>query len=118
MIRALAILLMFQLAGEVLSRMFALPVPGPVIGLAALFGALVLRPALRDVLKPTTDTILGHLSLLFVPAGVGVIAHIDTFGRNGIALVVALMISTTLAILAAALAFRGVARLTGAEADE
>ena len=52
------------------------------------------------------------------PAGVGVIAHIDTFGRNGIALVVALMVSTTLAILAAALAFRGVARLTGAEADE
>ncbi|SFH21955.1 Putative effector of murein hydrolase LrgA, UPF0299 family [Palleronia marisminoris] len=118
MIRALAILLLFQLAGELLSRGLGVPVPGPVIGLAALFCALVLRPALRDLLKPTTDTILGHLSLLFVPAGVGVIAHIDTFGRNGPALIVALTISTGLSILAATLAFRGVVRLTGAEKDE
>jgi len=117
-IRALAILLAFQLGGETLARGLGLPVPGPVIGLAALFLTLTLRPRLRETMQATTDTILGNLSLLFVPAGVGVIAHLDTFGRNGPALIAALTVSTGAAILAGVIAFRAVARLTGADADE
>ena len=118
MIRALAILLLFQLAGESLARGLGLPLPGPVLGLAGLFLALLLRPSLRETMEDTCKTLLGHLSLLFVPAGVGVVAHLDTFGRNGLALIVALVISTALAILAAAAAFGLVARMTGAGADE
>ncbi len=115
MIRAAAILLLFQLGGEVIARGLGLPVPGPVIGLAAMFAALVLRPALRVQVEATAGTILKHLSLLFVPAGVGVIAHLDTFGREGPALLAALTVSTGAAILAAVFAFRAVARLTGAD---
>ena len=118
MIRALAILLLFQLAGETVARGTGLPLPGPVLGLAALFGLLFLRPSLRDRLEATATTLLGHLSLLFVPAGVGVIAHLDTFGRDGPALAAALVVSTALAIVAAVAAFAAVARLTGARADE
>lgn len=114
MIRAVAILLLFQLGGEVAARGLDLPVPGPVIGLAAMFLALVLRPRLRPQVEETATTILRHLSLLFVPAGVGVIAHLDTFGRQGPALVAALTVSTAAAILAAVYTFRAVARLTGA----
>lgn len=117
MIEAAAILLLFQLGGEVVARALALPVPGPVIGLAAMFLALVLRPGLRPRVEPTAGTILKHLSLLFVPAGVGVIAHLDTFGRQGPALLAALTVSTAAAILAAVFAFRAVARLTGADAE-
>ncbi len=115
MIEAAALLLLFQLGGEVLARALALPVPGPVIGLAAMFAALVLRPALRPRIETTARTILSHLSLLFVPAGVGVVAHLDTFGREGPALLAALTVSTTLSILAGVYAFRLVARLTGAD---
>jgi putative effector of murein hydrolase LrgA (UPF0299 family) len=56
---------------------------------------------------------LAHLSLLFVPAGVGVIAHLGTFGTSGIGLIVALIVSTALAILAAVLTFVLFARLMG-----
>lgn len=115
MIRAVAILLVFQLGGEVAARGLGLPVPGPVIGLAAMFAALTLRPALRPMLEETATTILRHLSLLFVPAGVGVIAHLDTFGRQGPALVAALTVSTAASIVAGVYAFRAVARLTGAD---
>jgi holin-like protein len=114
MIRAVALLLLFQLGGEVVARALGLPVPGPVIGLAAMFAALVLRPTLRPKVEATAATILRHLSLLFVPAGVGVIAHLETFGRQGPALLAALTVSTAAAILAAVYAFRVVARLTGA----
>lgn len=117
MIRAVAILLMFQLGGEVVARGLGLPVPGPVIGLVAMFLTLTAVPGLRPRVEETAGTILKHLSLLFVPAGVGIVAHLDTFGRQGIALLTAVTISTAVAILAAVYAFRLVSRLTGADDD-
>ena len=117
MIRALAILLVFQLAGESLARGTGLPLPGPVLGLAGLFVALMLWAPLRAMVEDTAHTLLNHLSLLFVPAGVGVVAHLDTFGRQGPALLVALIVSTAAAILVAVVVFRAVAKLTGAGDD-
>ena len=43
MLRGLALLLVFQLAGEVLTHLLALPVPGPVVGMVLLLLALELR---------------------------------------------------------------------------
>ncbi|MFD1343039.1 CidA/LrgA family protein [Litorisediminicola beolgyonensis] len=115
MIRNISILLLFQLGGESLARLFQLSVPGPVIGLAALFLTFLARPALAERMRETTQGLLSHLSLMFVPAGVGVIAHLDTFGRDGLALGLALLASTTLAILAGVFAFLAVANWVGAE---
>ncbi|WP_425097858.1 CidA/LrgA family protein [Tropicibacter sp. S64] len=115
MIRVILVLLGFQLAGETLSRGLGLSIPGPVFGLAGLFIALVLFPRMAEYMRATVTGLLGHLSLLFVPAGVGVVAHLDTFGRDGPALLLALIGSTTLAILAGVGAFLLVAKLTGAQ---
>ena len=114
MILHLTILLAFQLAGEAISRGLSLPLPGPVIGMAMLFLLLAARPALADRIRPTTTVLLAHLSLLFVPAGVGVVGHLDRFGTDGPALLVALVASTVLAIGAGAGAFVLALRLTGA----
>lgn len=113
MIVNLAVLLACQLAGEVVARGLGLPVPGPVIGMALLFAALILRPPFAERIAPTTSTLLAHLSLLFVPAGVGVVGHLDTLGRDGVELVAALLLSTVAAILAGVYVFLAVARLTG-----
>lgn len=113
MIRNIAILLVFQLAGESLARGLDLSVPGPVIGLAALFMLFVLRPDLAEQMRDTCNGILSHLSLLFVPAGVGVTAHLGVFSEAGPALAIALVVSTVLAILAGVGAFLCVAKLTG-----
>lgn len=118
MIRNIAVLLVFQLAGETLARGLGLTVPGPVLGLAGLFALFALRPAVADRMRETCRGLLGHLSLLFVPAGVGVTAHLTTFGADGPALLAALVGSTALAILAGVFAFLAVARLTGSEAAE
>ena len=113
MIVALSLILAFQLAGEVLSRALHLPLPGPVAGLCLLVAACIARPALADRLRPTAQGLLAHLSLFFVPAGVGVVAHLPTLRDQGVALAVAIMASTALAIGAGALAFQAVARWTG-----
>ncbi|MBM3604111.1 MAG: CidA/LrgA family protein [Alphaproteobacteria bacterium] len=115
MIQTLAIILGFQLTGEVASRALNLPLPGPVVGLILLVTACILRPPLAEAIRPTTTGLLSHLSLFFVPAGVGIVAHWDLLKAHGIGLAVALMASTLLAISAGAWAFTAVARMTGSE---
>lgn len=117
MIPALTILLCLQLVGEIASRGLSLPLPGPVVGLVLLVVICVIRPSVADRLRAVTQTILGHLSLFFVPAGVGVIAHFSTIAEHGIGLGLALAVSTILAIAAAAVTFSTVARLIGSNDD-
>ncbi len=100
MIPALATLLVCQLIGEALVRTLAVPVPGPVVGMAGLLLALV---AWLAALKPTAATLLQHLSLLFVPAGVGVMLHLQRLGQEALAIGVALVLSTWIGLACAAL---------------
>jgi holin-like protein len=113
MIQALALLLILQLVGETLVRLFALPLPGPVLGLVLLAAGLSLIPRLAGLVRPLAQGLLAHLSLLFVPAGVGVVGHLATFGAEGVAIAVALVVSTILALAVGALVFVAVDRLTG-----
>ena len=117
MIPALTIILCFQLVGEIASRGLNLPLPGPVVGLVLLVGACMIRPRLAEMLRPVTKSVLAHLSLFFVPAGVGVIAHLPVLSQHGIGLALALAASTILAIGAGALTFAAIARLTGSRDD-
>lgn len=113
MIPALTVLLVFQLIGEVAARGLALPLPGPVIGMALLLAAFAASPRLLELVRPTAQGVLANLSLLFVPAGVGIVGHLDLLTSEGPALLAALVLSTILAIVVGALTFRVVARLTG-----
>ena len=109
MIRGFFLLLACQLVGEVLSRELALPAPGPVIGLGLLTVALAIwtrrRPmsdeeiANSDVGRAATG-LLGALSLLFVPAGVGVVQYVGLLREDGVALAASLAVSTIATLLA------------------
>ena len=113
MIHAIILLLACQLGGEVFARGLGLPIPGPVLGMLALVALLSLIPPLRDLMRPVTSGFLGHLSLLFVPAGVGVVGHFDALGGQVLGIGLAILGSTALAIAAGALTFAFVARLMG-----
>lgn len=104
MISALSILLAFQLTGEVLARFFDLPVPGPVIGMLLLFLALALRGGPGDDLRTTSQNLLQHLSLLFVPAGTGIMVHLHRVADEWLALLLSLLLSTLLTLVVTALA--------------
>ncbi|MGE4221169.1 MAG: CidA/LrgA family protein [Alphaproteobacteria bacterium] len=110
---ALTILLGCQLAGEVIVRALTVPVPGPVLGMVMLCALLVLRGGVPANLQSTAHGLLAHLSLLFVPAGVGVMVHLHRIGNEIVAIVAALLLSTALTIAVTAIVFRLVARLTG-----
>jgi holin-like protein len=106
MLGAITLLLVYQLAGEVLVQLTGLPVPGPVVGMLLLFVTLLVRGRAPELLRDTSQQLLSHLSLLFVPAGVGVMLHFGRLGAEWLALAVALVASTVLTIAATALVMR------------
>ena len=110
MIGALTLLLVFQLVGEVLARALALPIPGPVIGMGLLFVTLIVRGGPGESLRGTASGLLQHLSLLFVPAGTGVMLHFQRLGKEWLPLTVALVFSTLLSIAVSALLLNALAR--------
>jgi len=109
-------LLVFQLLGEVISKGLDLPLPGPVVGMALLFLGLVVRGELPDGLKDTAGGLLKHLSLLFVPAGVGVMMHLHLLKDEWQAISAALVVSTVFTIAVSALVMVGLSRLFGNDA--
>jgi holin-like protein len=98
MINTLLLLLVYELVGEALVRMTGLPLPGPVLGMFALLGTLVLRGRTWPELDAAATTLLSHLSLLFIPAGVGVIVHAQRLGAEWLSLLVSLLVSTVLTL--------------------
>ena len=106
MLGAITLLLVYQLAGEVIVQLARLPVPGPVVGMLLLFLTLVWRGGTPAGLRDTSQGLLSHLSLLFVPAGVGVLLHFGRLGAEWLPVAVALVVSTVLTIGVTALVMR------------
>lgn len=106
MLNAITLLLLFQLVGEAIALFFSLPIPGPVIGMGLLFAALALRGGPSRELRGTAQNLLQHLSLLFVPAGVGVMLHARRLADEWLPILVALVAGTFLTILVTALVLR------------
>jgi holin-like protein len=113
MIEAGILLLLCQLAGESIVRALAAPVPGPVLGAVLMLAFLAIRRRVPDTLGRTSHDLLANFSLLFVPAGTGIILHAARLEAEALALIAALIGSTALTIAVAALVFVGVDRLLG-----
>ena len=94
MLLAFALLLLFQCLGEGITFVFGLPVPGPVVGMLVLLAALVAFPRLHEVIEAGANELLRHLSLLYVPAGVGVIVAASSGRGQWLAIVAAVVVST------------------------
>ena len=89
-----------QLVGELFIATTGLPVPGPVIGMAIMFLGLLLRGSVPEDLGKVADALISNLSLLFVPAGVGVMLHAGLIAAELVPITVALVLSTILTIAA------------------
>ncbi|KEA65412.1 Antiholin-like protein LrgA [Marinobacterium lacunae] len=103
MLLGVVVLLGCQLLGELMVVALGLPVPGPVIGMLLLATVLlIIKRKVPDALRRVSENLLGHLALLFVPAGVGLMSHFHLLQREWLILLVTLVVSTavTLAVTA------------------
>ena len=118
MIGSLIVLLCYQLVGEIITRSLGLPVPGPVLGMLLLFATLLARGSVPQQLQRTSQGILHYLSLLFVPAGVGVIVYIGQIRNEWLAITTVLLVSTALTVAITALALQGLRRIVPARRQQ
>jgi putative effector of murein hydrolase LrgA (UPF0299 family) len=120
MIASLGLILLCQLIGETFVRALGLPMPGPVIGLALLLLLLFARdhltllargPLQGEGVEQASRGLLANLSLLFIPAGVGVVQKLDLLAEHGVAIIVILVLSVVLTLLATVATFLVVSRV-------
>lgn len=104
-LQGLAFLLLMQSAGEALSHFLKLPVPGPVVGMVLLVLALRWGPV-QAAVAPAASFLLSHLSLLFIPVGVGVMTHLALLSEYGLRLVAVIVLSTWIGMAVTALVLR------------
>ena len=102
-------LLTLQLVGEALARLLRLPFPGPVVGMLLLVASLHFR-VLREPVHAAATYLLSHLSLLFVPVGVGVITHLDLLRDYGVRLMLVIALSTWAGMAVTTLLVRALVR--------
>ena len=118
------VLLCCQLAGECARQLFSLPVPGPVIGMFLLSAILIVRdrrtsareensatPEVPTPLTQAADSLIGNMGLLFVPAGVGIVAMLPLLHGQWLPMVLGLAGSTVLSLVVTGLVMHGIERV-------
>lgn len=94
----ITLLLLCQLAGEVLAHLFKLSIPGPVIGMVLLFLGLMVRGQVPAGLEQVSRGLLVNLALLFIPAGVGILTVLPMVLREWLPITATVIVSTLLGI--------------------
>lgn len=107
-LNGITILLIYQLVGEITVRLLGLPIPGPVLGMVMLFLTLMVRGRVETSVDSAASGLLSHLSLLFVPAGVGMMVHFGRIADEWLPIIITLVLSTVLTMAATA----GIMQLT------
>ena len=95
-------------------RLLNLPLPGPVAGLVFLLITLTIigkskspaKTEIQDTFQQSSSTLLNHLSLLFVPAGVGVMVHFDKLREEWLPITIALIVGALITLAATAISMK------------
>lgn len=114
--RGLIVLLIFDVAGELLAHA-GVPLPGPVLGLAALLAWLMVKESAPRGLDGAAEVMLRHLSLFFVPAAVGALYLTPRLAGEALPIVMALVVSTLVGLAVAGWLFQRLARRGAAPAE-
>lgn len=123
MLTAIFTILVLQLIGEVLQKYFDLAIPGPVIGLMLMLLTLMMMNSkklnmlvpLRTEIINTSEKLLGYLSLLFVPIGVGVVMHLQLLEMQLLRILVVIILGTMSTMIFTSLIF---SRISGKKFDD
>jgi holin-like protein len=111
MLRTYLVLLSCQAVGELLHHVSRLPLSGPIIGMVLLLIFLQMAGGGSEPFNLAGQSILRYLPLFFVPPGVGIMQHIALMRTMWLPTLLALIISTTLAMISGAIVMQSVKRL-------
>lgn len=110
MLKALSTLFICLVVGNAIARLTGLPLPGPVIGLLILLALLARQGGPDHSLRMTGGALLQNMSILFVPAGVGLINALPILARDALPISISIVVSTTLGMIVTASVMRYLTR--------
>ena len=99
LIAGLAVLVIFQWLGELVVQRTGVIVPGPLMGMLLLLIFLAYPSRLVAIVGPISSRLIQNLSLLFIPACVGVFFLGPAISLQIPLLMVVIVLSTLLAII-------------------
>lgn len=114
---AFAALAACQIAGGLISQHLRLPVPGTVIGLLIMLAALSLLRRVPSALREVADFLLKHLNLFYIPAAIGIMAHVALVRQDILPILAALFGSTFLSLIIGVLVFQWVRGKAASDGD-
>jgi holin-like protein len=85
--------------GVMIQSLADLPIPGSIIGMILLFGALYFKVVKREWFLLGSTLLLKQLPLFFIPATVGVIEYLDLFKGSGLITIGIALISTVVVMI-------------------
>jgi holin-like protein len=94
----LGMLVVLGALGEWLVRLSGATVPGSVVGMLILTALLETRMLPVALVRPAADFLVRHLALLYVPAGVALLAYWSTV-RGELAAIVVAALASLVAVL-------------------
>ncbi len=85
--------------GQALSSFFQLPLPGNLIGMFLLLFLLFSGVIKETQIQMGADLLLKYMSLFFIPAGVGLLAHWNIIEEQWLPWLVTVLLSTALILI-------------------
>ncbi|MGM3175688.1 CidA/LrgA family protein [Dickeya lacustris] len=98
-LRAFAVIYLCLLAGNALSALLPITIPGSILGMLMLFALLASQILPARWVKPGCHLFLRYMALLFVPIGVGVMNYYDLVRSQFGPIVVSCLISTVIVMI-------------------
>lgn len=99
MISGLFIIFLFLFLGNSTSEILNIPVPGSVIGMLYLTGALRLNIVKLDLVRGTAEVLVKNMAFLFIPPGVGVMLYFNLIGNSFLSIVISFFLSAVLVLI-------------------
>ncbi|NJE11278.1 CidA/LrgA family protein [Thermococcus sp. MAR1] len=91
--RGLAIIFGFYALGELISSYLKVPIPGSVLGMLLLLGALLSGNVKEEWVEGEAELFVRNMSIMFIPPGVGIVAYITLIRSQATPIFVSLVLS-------------------------
>ena len=97
--KGLAIIMGFLFAGEAVEKFLKIPVPGNVIGMLLLTGALLSGFVKLEDVEEVGTFLIRNMSIMFIPPGAGIIVYWGLVKSQLVPIAVALVVSFAVTIV-------------------
>lgn len=85
--------------GDFLQNKFNIPIPATILGMIILFVLMLFKIIRLRWVEDMGNILLDHLSIMFIPAGIGIAKELHVFQGNIFTLAIIILISTIVVIV-------------------